>query len=302
MATYQINQFSDDDGNIYDIQDDTARATANKGLDTAEAARLAANGIGKTCENYVWLGENIAEKFADEIGGTDPITWLKNRAAAGNFDGLEIGMYLTCTLTNTGHTAMKYQIAGFDTYYGVGDTINGHMITLVPAITYPETVKFNETDTNQGTADNKSPWKASGLYTWMNETFYGYLPTAWKGALKDIRVYNPVRYSEGGGCTDDTGGDWMNLGKVWAPSEIEVWGTWRRGTSLNSPVGIACTDKQLPIFANGRTVIRSRDDWWERAAASGSASYVCCVDNDGTSTAASATLAWVQPLPCFHIG
>ena len=302
MATYQINQFSDDAGNVYDIQDDTARATANKGLDIAEATRLAANGIGKTCENYVWLGENIAEKFADEIGSTDPITWLKNRASAGNFEGLEVGMYLPVTLNNTSHTVMKYQIAGFDQYYGVGDTVNGHMITLVPAIVYPENIKFNEENKNNGTAENKSTWKASALYTWMNETFYGYLPTAWKNALKDIRVYNPTRFSEGTTLTDDAGGEWMSLGKVWAPSEIEVWGSVRVGSPQNKPTLIACTDRQLPIFENGRTVIRSRASWWERCAAAGSSASGCCVSASGYSGCGSATDGNVRPLPCFHIG
>ena len=81
MATYDLNEFVDDEGNIYNFSDDEARRIASSALDLAEETRLAANGIGETCEGYVWLGENIATKFAEEIGSTDPITWLKQRAA-----------------------------------------------------------------------------------------------------------------------------------------------------------------------------------------------------------------------------
>ena len=302
MANYDLHEFIDDEGNVYNFSDDEAQRVASSALDLAEKTRLAANGIGETCEGYVWLGANIATKFAEEIGSTDPITWLKNRASAGNFDGLEIGMYLPVTLNDGKNTQMKYQISGFDQYYGVGDTVNGHMITLVPAIVYPENVKFNSTNDNNGSADETTPWRNSELFEWMNTTFYNYLPAAWKSALKDIRVYQAIRYSESGKLTDDNGGAWISLGKVWAPSEIEVWGSWRRGTSLNTPTGIACTDKKLPIFENGRTVIRSRIYWWVRVACAGSSSHACFVHNYGNSNANAATYEWVRPLPCFHIG
>ena len=301
MATYDLHEFADEQGNVYDFTDDTAQATANSALALAEATRDVANGIGASVSSYVWLGRNLATQFATEIGSTEPITWLKNRASSADFDGLEIGDYLPVTLNNGSSTVMNYQIAGFDTYYGTGDTTNGHMITLVPAIVYPEYVTFNETATNNGTEEETSPWLASGLYTWMNETFYGYLPSAWQSALKNIRVYNPIRYSSSGTLTDDNGGKWMDLGNIWAPSEIEVWGSWRRGTSLNT-ASIACMDKQLPIFQNGRTVIRSRYGWWERVAASGSSSGVCYVSGLGHSSSSSATFASVRPVPFFHIG
>ena len=302
MATYDLHQFKDQEGNIYNFTDDDAQATADASSDNAEATRRTANGIGLTYATYVPLGRNLATVFASEIGSTDPITWLKNRAAAGNFEGLQIGDYLTCTLNNTAHTAMNYQIAGFDQYYGVGDTINGHMITLVPAIVYPENVKYNDAGGNNGTADETSPWLASDLYDWMNTTFYNYLPAAWKSALKDIRIYNPIRHSASGTLTDDNGGKWMNLGKVWAPSEIEVWGSVRLGTPHNGETLMANTDRQLPIFANGRTPIRSRHTWWERCSASGSSSHVGTCTNGGFSNCNSASNDGIRPLPCFHIG
>ena len=302
MATYDLNQFIDDDGNIYNFTDDDAQATADAALALATASSRTANGIGQTVSNYVQLGRNLATEFADEIGSTTIAAWLKNRVTQGKYSDLQIGDYVTIVLNNTAHTSMIYQIAGFDQYYGVGDTINGRMIAMVPAIAYPEAVKFNETSTNNGNADETSPWRASGLFEWMNETFLGYLPTEWQAVIKNIRVYNPVRYTNGSTLTADNGGKWMDLGKIWAPSEIEVWGAVRCSTSQNGETLMANTDKQLPIFENGRSVIRSRLHWWERSVAAASSAGACCVGSGGNAIYTSVTYEDVRPLPCFYVG
>ena len=302
MATYNVHQFVDDNGNVYNFTDDDAAATADAALALATASSRTANGIGQTVSNYVQLGRNLATEFAGEIGSTPVATWLKSRVTAGKYGDLQIGDYVTIVLNNSSHTSMIYQIAGFDQYYGVGDTANGRMIAMVPAIVYPEYVMFNTTANNNGNADETSPWRASNLFTWMNETFLGYLPTEWQAVLKNIRVYNPIRYTEGSTITADNGGKWMDLGKIWAPSEIEVWGAPRCSTPQNGATLMANSDRQLPIFANGRTVIRSRTAWWERSVAAGSPSGACAVGGDGTAAYRSATNASVRPVPCFYVG
>lgn len=301
MANYETNLFKDKAGNTYDFSDPEARETAEEALAIAQGAARAGNGYGSTVSNYVPLGANLATKFAGEIGSTKPITWFKQRVQAHDFEGMDIFDYLPLTLNDGSNTLMNMQIGDFSTYYGVGDTVNGDMVTLVPDRVYPLNVKFNDTATNNGNSAETSPWLASDLYQWLNTTFYGWLPTEWKNALKDIRVYNQIRYASEGNLTNDNGGKWMNLGKVWVPSEIEVWGAVRRGTSLNEPIGIACTDKQFEIFAKG-PVIRSRAAWWERCAAAGSSSNVCYVGNGGHSYAGTAAYDGIRPLPCFHIG
>ena len=289
-----IYGFKDKAGNVYEGFNAAARAK----LENAEASAE----LNRQASMNAYPGRNLATVFASEIGSTDPITWLKQRAVAKKTDGIRIGDYLPCALNNGKSTVLNYQVGSIDQYYNVGDTANGHHITLVPSEVYPEYIPFNTANANNGTADETNPWRASNLFRWCNETFYGYLPTAWKNALKDIRVYNPIRYSASGTLTDDNSGKWMNLGKVWVPSEIEVWGSVRLGTPHNVPVLIACTDRQLPIFEGGRTVVRSRSYWWERCPAAGSSTYVCYVSYSGHSNATLATSEWVRPLPCFHIG
>ena len=285
----------------YTVDDETARASAATAQSTADVALHSASGYySGEYDGFVPLGRDLSTTFASEIGDDEPITWLQSRASEGDFDGLAIGDYLTVTLADDDSTAMSYQIAAFDHYYGVGDTgyVNGHHITMVPSTVYPEYVTFNDSATNNGTSDDGSPWLSSGLYEWMNETFYGYLPSAWRGAIIDVRLYLPTRYSSSGSLTDDSGGEWGYVGNVWAPSEREVWGEVRRGTYSSS---IGCADRQLPIFRRA-TVVRcssgtSRRDWWERCAASGSSTNVCYVNNNGNANANTATNANVRPLP-----
>ena len=304
MATYAGTQFKDADDNIIEFTDPTARSKADAAALMGAATRHTANGIGDSISNYVPLGRDLSVLYASQIGGSNPWTWLKTIAASGKWDDydIQIGDYLPVTLNDGSNTKMIYQIAAFDLYYGVGDTINGHHITMVPAACYKDNILFNDTATNQGNETETTTWRASKLFKWCNEDFYGFLPSAVQGALKDLRVYQPIRYSAGNNLTDDNGGAWISLGKVWVPSEIEVWGSIRRGSQQNGTTGIACTDRQIPIFANGRTVLRSRALWWERVAASGSASTVCYVHSGGISAAYSATYTTIRALPCFHIG
>lgn len=269
----------------------------------ARVIRQVQQGTGQSVSNYVWLGRNIAELHKDTIGTQEPITWLKNIAAAGTFNqyDLQIGDYLECQLSDPSNTTMIYQLAGFDLYYGVGNStvgINGHMITLVPVASHPTYVQFNTSNTNNGTSTDQTPWRASNLFKWCNETYYNWLPTAWKSALKDISAYQAVRYSSTGTLTDDNGGAWINLGKVWVPSEIEMWGSVRR-SSLQQTL----TDRHIPIFSNGRSIVKSRSPFWARVAAGGSSSSVCGVGSYGDSYAGSASQTnSLRALPCLHIG
>lgn len=267
----------------------------------ARVIRQVQQGTGQSVNNYVWLGRNIAELHKDAIGTQEPITWLKNIAAAGTFNqyDLQIGDYLECPLSDGKDTKMLYQIAGFDIYYGIEG--NGHMITLVPASCYSEKVPFNDTNTNQGTSTEKTPWRASNLFKWCNETFYNYLPTTWKSALKNIKMYQSVRYSTTN-LNNDSGGEWINIGFVWVPSEIEVYGCVRRGTQTSGPANIVCTDKHFPIFDNGRTTIRSQFNWWERVACADSVTHICYVWPSGAPSVTNADAKTLYPLPCIHIG
>lgn len=325
MTDYNSSEFIDEEGNHYTVVDAQARSLAqgatatataadskaDKGLLLARRAHDAANGLGRAKKDYVKLGRCIETTFGSEVGFTSVPVWLAQRIAAadeGGYDDLSIGDYTTIELGNTGGTQLIHQIGGFDQYTGVGDgtSINPHMITMVPAELYPDPIQFNPTNNNNGTASEKQPFRASALFQWLNTTYKGYLPQEWREKLLNIRLYQSIRYASSGGLTADNGGEWNYEGEIWVPDEIEVWGAVRLGTPHNGSTLIANTSRQLPIFENGRTVIRcyngNRSAWWERTASAGTATYACIVDYDGIAYGSYASGTGIRVLPCFHMG
>ncbi|MDO4290274.1 MAG: DUF6273 domain-containing protein [Eggerthellaceae bacterium] len=325
MSTHDAWQFTDEEGNLYNFFDKQAREiaqgateaaeqagkTADSGLMIATRAHDTSNGLGRARKDYVKLGRCIEDTFASEVSFTSVPTWLAQRIAAadeGGYDDLDVGDYTKIQLLNPAGSEMIYQLGGFDHYTGVGDgdKINPHMLTMVPAVVYPDTVQFNPTNNNNGTATEKIPWRASALFAWCNGTFKGYLPQEWREKLLNVRLYMHIRQSGSGGLTADNGGEWNYLGEIWVPDEIEVWGSVRLGSPQNGATLIADTSRQLPIFENGRTVIRChngiRSNWWDRTASAGHATSACLVSIDGDASYTYASNTTLRVLPCFHMG
>lgn len=325
MTEYDASKFTDEEGNIYNFFDEQARSIAQGATKTAkdadgkagsslllaERAHNVANGLGYATRDYVKLGRCIETTFASEVSFTSVPEWLAQRIAAadeGGYDDLDVGDYTTIALGNTGGTKLIHQIGGFDHYTGVGDgtLVNPHMITMVPAELYPDPIQFNPTNNNNGSAAEKQPFRASALFQWLNTTYKGYLPKEWRDHLLNVRLYQSIRYASSGGLTADNGGEWNYEGEIWVPDEIEVWGSVRLGTPHNGSTLIANTSRQLPIFENGRTVIRcyngNRGAWWERTASAGTATHVCYVSYGGNATSTYASNTALRTLPCFHMG
>ena len=62
-------------------------------------------------------------------------------------------------------------------------------------------------------------------------------------------------------------------------------------------------DCQFDLFRDtAHRVNGNRYSWWLRSVASGSASHVCYVDDDGYAHYHSATGVWVRPRPGFLVG
>mgnify|MGYP004592526977 FL=1 len=86
---------------------------------------------------------------------------------------------------------------------------------------------------------------------------------------------------------------------MWSLSEMEVYGCPVWGTPGWS-VGFDC---QFDLFHDtAHRINGTRYNWWLRSVASGSASGVCCVGNDGDAGYGSATGTWVRPRPGFLFG
>ena len=292
-------------GQPLNVIDDTARSNAQTALNNAEYNRQGQ--IGK------YGGPNIATLLAGEIGSGSVYDALHKRAANGNFAGLRVGDYIDVPLVSasaiTGQQSVRFLLAHFDPYYQCGDSAKGHHIAFIASapVAVAKTVTgvandsylmWNTTNTNQGTADQKCPYPNSNLKAW-EKMFEACMPEGLTKYLLTQRVLLEERYSASGALSDSNSWSWQDIGKVWSPSEMEVYGCPVWGTKGYS-VGFDC---QFDLFRDtAHRVNGSRCGWWLRSVASGSASTVCYVTTSGSAYYYSATYVWVRPRPGFLVG
>ena len=113
------------------------------------------------------------------------------------------------------------------------------------------------------------------------------------------RVLLEERYSSSGNLTEASGWSWADLGKIWSPSEMEVYGCPVWGSKGYS-VGF---DSQFPIFTDTASRIAGgRVAWWLRSVVGGSSSHACYVYSNGSAYYLAPTHDWMRPLPCFLLG
>lgn len=148
------------------------------------------------------------------------------------------------------------------------------------------------------------PWLACDLYKWLNSlagqvpngtglnpavkhvdytaggVFY-YLPDKLKAVIIEKRVMLPKRFSTSAIQTSDTGWGWADMGKLWLPSEIEVYGTSTFGGTGYSTGGFV----QYPFFAGKMTRVKkrngSRASWWILNPYYNNATYWCYIASQG---------------------
>ena len=292
-------------GQSLNVIDDIARSNAQTALNNAEYNRQGQ--IGK------YGGQNIATILAGEIGSGSMYDALHKRVAAGNFAGLRVGDYIDVPLVSASGVAsqqsVRFLLAHIDPYLYCGDSSKGHHIAFVASapVAVAKTVAgvandsflmWNTTNTNQGTADQKNPYLGSNLKAW-EKAFEACLPEGLTKYLLTQRVLLEERYSASGPLSDSNSWSWQDIGKVWSPSEMEVYGCPVWGTKGYS-VGFDC---QFDLFRDtAHRINGNRCSWWLRSVMGGSSSNVCYVSYGGYAHYISATNVWVRPRPGFLVG
>ena len=249
-------------------------------------------------------GRDLMVLFADEIAEyTDEAEWFNARVMSGDITGIRPFDYFDITLTDG--KVFRYRCAAYDPYLGACDAeITAHHMIMVPDQVWPDSVPWNTTNTNQGTASEKHPYLASNLHRWEVNTFYPLLPAKWRNVIATHRALLEERYSASSTLTDSTGWSWADLGKVWSLSETEVygevvWGTkaWSKGYDCHFATFFALTRHRIR-----RNFSDARCNWWLRGAYGGNATHACLVHNHGRASGSVASNAGVRALPCFRVG
>lgn len=229
--------------------------------------------------------------------GTKTAFVLKNEMAA----------VASVTIGGTATTAYTYD----------ADT---HTITFAAA---PASGTNNIVVTGTG---SKYPWLASDLYLYANslkghvaggtsktspvklvdytnDGIWSKLPEALKSVIVTKRALIPQRYSASEVLSNNNYWDFQDMGKLWIPSEIEVYG---HGVWADNPwdkVGFF----QYPIFNCNMRHVKGlgdgggRNSWWMISASAGGASGFCGVAGYGNASRYNASTAWVGLPVCFRI-
>lgn len=228
---------------------------------------------------------------------------------------------------------LNAQVAGINTYKNYGAKVDannsavvcGNHIDFITSATIGTNIPYNPTDNNNGTADQNNPWLASKLYAILNgvnnyttnayqSVPHGYdassggvlqlLPSALRDVLKMKSLYLGKKYSASALLTEHSAGhDIWGIGKLWVPTEIEVYGCpihsaekaadGKDWNNYGAPV-------QYPLFA-GNNVRRNGTVWWLLSPVGGSSSNACIVSGYGNANGAGCAHTGISAPVCFRI-
>lgn len=269
--------------------------------------------LGIPVPGYGYLGRDLSKYMTmDE---------LADKVEAGDFRGIGIGDYWPGSLTGTYHdyaddvdktltnAVVIHEIAAINPYINYGDTaLTKNHLLMVSRDCLPNTAKwrsaadawYDETQTN--------PFRGSHLYQTLNasdgiislveQTDIGkHIYTGPNGA--GMRFMGEVKAK---GATEATTWEWIDRGKLFLPTEREIWDqdvwsehTWGGGGNC----------LQWPIFAGSRRHIMkglgnggSRYGYWSSSSMAGSAVGACFAFGNGTANNAGAAYALGVPL-CY---
>ena len=194
------------------------------------------------------------------------------------------------------------------THQSGGGYLKGHIDFCALECYGAEYHMWNQNGTNNGTKAEICPYMASDLRTYLTTTVYNALPSELKAVIVDKYAYIEGRYSASGQLKDS--GNYFNkrnLGKVWAPTEYEVFGSTIYGTESRSE-GQAV---QYPLFRSqgGRNLLGCSDDgsgicgsisWWTASVAYNSSENCIYVHDWGYACIDCADCEFYVPL-CFRI-
>lgn len=151
-----------------------------------------------------------------------------------------------------------------------------------------------------GGTSKTSPVK---LVDYTKDGIWSKLPEALKSVIVTKRALLPQRYSASGMLSINNSWSWKDMGKLWIPSEIEVYGcgVWAengydKGGFVQYPI-FNCNMRRVKELGDGG----DRNNWWLLSAPTGNTSNFCSVYNNGSANSNSASNTLVGLPVCFRI-
>lgn len=175
-------------------------------------------------------------------------SWTELLAAAkkGSFLDIKVGDYKYLDLSNG--VKVKMNVAGINTEKGLNG-LGNHIDMISEESVGDYYWKVNESDINYNNGDSGSysPWQTSNIKSFLNNTVFSRLPEELQNVLTeagDKQAPVELRYSSSGTITSSTGlHRYSYIGKLWLPTEFEVFGDsiygtkgWSAGTAVQYPL------------------------------------------------------------------
>ena len=282
-------------------------------LQTAQQqqARMNIGAQEAVVNNYEYIGRDLSQMFT--------AAELHQKVSAGDFSGIQNGDYWPITLngtvkdyatgeTKTMSNAVFKLEANIQVYTQYGDTAVPNHIVFCSRELLPWTVNMRSSDTTWYSVSETNPWRGSHLFQTLNAPD-GVLPLV---EATDIGAHLYAGPNGGGmrflletkaaGATAATGWGWGDRGKLFLPTEREVWGQdvwsergWGGGAAVQWPVFAGSLRHIIKGLGNGG----SRNRWWCQSSTAGSAESYTNVGNDGYPNHDSAAVVGRGAPICF---
>lgn len=241
-----------------------------------------------------------------------PYSWeeISQKCKNGDFSGINIGDYKTIQV---GSETVVCEVAGIDTYYNRSagyPPCDKHHIDFISRDCLGSVFAYNGYPTNNGTADAPNPFMASNLYWSLNAAGWGViakLPADLTPYMISKRCCAEARFLYTGPIPYNSAIAWYDMGLLWLPTEVEIWGRNTHSESGVLGANSGC-NIQYPIFKDGlKHILKAKGNgnpfmcnWWVGSAAIGTTEGFCCVGSDGMAASSRANNEYCVPL-CFRI-
>ena len=284
---------------------ESARA-ANESASTANAAAAAATqaveGLDVPALYAGYVPRNALYDGADLKTVFGTASALHAAVNAGDFSKIRVGDFWPLTLSGTfrdyaggvsqtlSSVELVLEVAGINVYMNYGDqAVTQNHLVFCSRDLLPAELKYRSGADTWYTTSEKNPWRGSHLFQTLNNTSNGVLTLMLKSDLGSyiykgpnsagMRVLGEVKPS---GTASATNFEWMDRGRLFLPTEREVWGqavfgdpTWGGGAVV-----------QWPLFHGSlRHIIKTRADrrtgWWCQDSVANSPNNFTCVRTYG---------------------
>ena len=221
-----------------------------------------------------------------------PFSWteLKHKIRSHDYAGLAVGDYKPITLS-TGETLLM-ELAGINTYVGYGDEPLGAHLDFISRDCLTQRYRYNSTDTNSG------GYICSELNMFLQTKLLPQLPAEVQDVIVSKRGLVETKLE-----AYATNWNWQELGKLWLPSEIELWGfptfcerPWGQGLGVQYPIFQGSTLHKIKRLGIGG----DRWNWWILNTAHGDKARFCHGGRFGLPYRNPATKEYGVPI-CFRI-